>query len=223
MTGNKIKAVIFDMDGVLIDSEMLYLEDLLKFVQTKNPEVTKEDLFGVVGSTAKDTWTIVQDAAANGQDWESLKEEYREKRTIYETIDYRSIFRKEANDLIAYLKENGYRLAVASATKLPLVIRVLTENGIVDCFDQVVSGNMFERGKPDPEIYFYTAEKLGVKPEECLVIEDSTIGITAASRAGMKIAAVIDDRFGFDRSLADFEIENLGEVLECLKKLEESQ
>lgn len=64
MTGNKIKAVIFDMDGVLIDSEMLYLEDLLKFVQTKNPEVTKEDLFGVVGSTAKDTWTIVQDAAA---------------------------------------------------------------------------------------------------------------------------------------------------------------
>lgn len=125
--------------------------------------------------------------------------------------------------MIAYLKENGYRLAVASATKLPLVIRVLTENGIVDCFDQVVSGNMFERGKPDPEIYFYTAEKLGVKPEECLVIEDSTIGITAASRAGMKIAAVIDDRFGFDRSLADFEIENLGEVLECLKKLEESQ
>ena len=113
--------------------------------------------------------------------------------------------------MIAYLKENGYRLAVASATKLPLVIRVLTENGIVDCFDQVVSGNMFERGKPDPEIYFYTAEKLGVKP------------ITAASRAGMKIAAVIDDRFGFDRSLADFEIENLGEVLECLKKLEESQ
>ncbi|MGI5947190.1 MAG: HAD family hydrolase [Lachnospiraceae bacterium] len=223
MTGNKIKAVIFDMDGVLIDSEMLYLEDLLKFVQTKNPEVTKEDLFSVVGSTAKDTWTIVQNAAANGQDWESLREEYREKRTIYETIDYRSIFRKEAKDLIAYLKENGYRLAVASATKLPLVIRVLTENGIVDYFDQVVSGNMFERGKPDPEIYFYTAGKLGVKPEECLVVEDSTIGITAASRAGMKIAAVIDDRFGFDRSLADFEIENLGEVLECLKKLEESQ
>ena len=223
MTGNKIKAVIFDMDGVLIDSEMLYLEDLLKFVQTKNPEVTKEDLFSVVGSTAKDTWTIVQNAAANGQDWESLREESREKRTIYETIDYRSIFRKEAKDLIAYLKENGYRLAVASATKLPLVIRVLTENGIVDYFDQVVSGNMFERGKPDPEIYFYTAGKLGVKPEECLVVEDSTIGITAASRAGMKIAAVIDDRFGFDRSLADFEIENLGEVLECLKKLEESQ
>ena len=124
---------------------------------------------------------------------------------------------------IVDLKENGYRLAVASATKLPLVIRVLTENGIVDYFDQVVSGNMFERGKPDPEIYFYTAGKLGVKPEECLVVEDSTIGITAASRAGMKIAAVIDDRFGFDRSLADFEIENLGEVLECLKKLEESQ
>ena len=67
MTGNKIKAVIFDMDGVLIDSEMLYLEDLLKFVQTKNPEVTKEDLFGVVGSTAKDTWQTGRTGKASGK------------------------------------------------------------------------------------------------------------------------------------------------------------
>lgn len=220
MEKNKIKAVIFDMDGVLIDSEMLYLEDLLKLVRTKNPKAAKEDLLGVVGRTARDTWLIVEKAAANGQNWESLREEYRKQRTIYETIDYRSIFRKEAKDLIAHLKQRGYRLAVASSTKLSLVTRVLTENEIIEYFDQVVSGNMFERSKPDPEIYFYTAEKLRVCPEECLVIEDSTVGITAASRAGMKIAAVIDERFGFDRSLADFEIETLGEVEECLKKLE---
>ena len=128
MTGNKIKAVIFDMDGVLIDSEMLYLEDLLKFVQTKNPEVTKEDLFGVVGSTAKDTWTIVQDAAANGQDWESLREEYREKRTIYETIDYRSIFRKERFDCVFKGK------------------RIQTGSGVCN---QAASGNSGADGKRD--------------------------------------------------------------------------
>lgn len=220
MEQSRIKAVIFDMDGVLIDSEMLYLEDLLKFVRTKNPEVTLEDLVSVVGMTDRDTWEVVERAVNNGQDWTSIREDYRKQRQIYETIDYRSIFRDEARSLILDLKKMGYRLAVASSTKLPLVTRVLTENGIIGYFDQVVSGNMFRRSKPDPEIYCYTAEKLGVDTSECLVVEDSTVGITAASRAGMKIAAVIDDRFGFDRSLADFEIENLGEVLECLKKLE---
>lgn len=220
MEQNRIKAVIFDMDGVLIDSEMLYLEELLKFVRTKNPEVTLEDLVSVVGMTDRDTWEVVERAVNNGQDWTSIREDYRKQRQIYETIDYRSIFRDEARSLILELKKMGYRLAVASSTKLPLVTRVLTENEIIGYFDQVVSGNMFRRSKPDPEIYCYTAEKLGVDTSECLVVEDSTVGITAASRAGMKIAAVIDDRFGFDRSLADFEIENLGEVLECLKKLE---
>ncbi len=220
MEQNRIKAVIFDMDGVLIDSEMLYLEDLLKFVRTKNPEVTLEDLVSVVGMTDRDTWEVVERAVNNGQDWTSIREDYRKQRQIYETIDYRSIFRDEARNLILNLKKMGYRMAVASSTKLPLVIRVLTENEIIGYFDQVVSGNMFRRSKPDPEIYCYTAEKLGVDTSECLVVEDSIVGITAASRAGMKIAAVIDDRFGFDRSLADFEIENLGEVLECLKKLE---
>ena len=214
------KAVIFDMDGVLIDSEMIYLEDLLGFARTKNPRITLEGLIGVVGRTARDTWSIVEQAVGNGQDWEELREEYRAKRTIYETVDYRKIFQKEATGVLRALKDQGYRLAVASSTSLPLVTRVLTENEIIGYFDQVVSGNMFRQSKPDPEIYHYTAGKLGVREEECLVIEDSTVGITAAYRAGMTVAAVIDDRFGFDRSLADFEIETIGGVLECLKKLE---
>ena len=220
MSDSRIKAVIFDMDGVLIDSEMIYLEDLLGFARTKNPRITLEGLIGVVGRTARDTWSIVEQAVGNGQDWEELREEYRAKRTIYETIDYRKIFRKEATGVLRALKDQGYRLAVASSTSLPLVTRVLTENEIIGYIYQEVSGNMFRQSKPDPEIYHYTAGKLGVREEECLVIEDSTVGITAAYRAGMTVAAVIDDRFGFVSSLADFEIETIGGVLECLKKLE---
>ena len=75
MEQNRIKAVIFDMDGVLIDSEMLYLEDLLKFVRTKNPEVTLEDLVSVVGMTDRDTWEVVERAVNNGQDWTSIRED----------------------------------------------------------------------------------------------------------------------------------------------------
>ena len=70
---------------------------------------------------------------------------------------------------------------------------------------------------PDPEIYQFTASQLGLETKECLAVEDSTIGITAAYRAGMKIAAVIDGRYGFDQSLADYRLNTVKDVLEVVK------
>ena len=95
---------------------------------------------------------------------------------------------------------------------MDIIERVLRENEIADYFEVVVTGAMFKRSKPDPEIYHYTAGKLGVKEEECFVVEDSTYGVTAASRAGMTVAALIDERFHFDQSLADYRIRSLEEV-----------
>lgn len=76
----------------------------------------------------------------------------------------------------------------------------------------MVSGESFRKSKPDPEIYIHTAAVLGIDTKDCLVAEDSTAGITAAHLAGMQVAAVIDDRFGFDRSLADFEVEKIMDI-----------
>lgn len=211
-----IKAVIFDMDGVLIDSEMLYLEDLLSFARTKNPEAEREDIIGTVGKTAEDTWEIMRDAIGNGQSWQELREDYRRWSNISDSIDYMKIFRQEAKPLLAKLKSGGYRLAVASSTHRQLVLHVLFQNQILDYFDTVVTGDMFARSKPDPEIYHYTAAALQIKEEDCLVLEDSTVGILAAHRAGMKVAALKDDRFGFDRSLADYQVETVGGLMDCL-------
>ncbi len=216
MKKDKIKAVIFDMDGVLIDSEMIYLKAMLEFARTYRKELTEQDLVGVVGRSAKDSWTIVEQAVNNGMTWEELRAEYRRTTNVYETTDYRRIFRPEARRVLEILKERGYGLAVASSTKLSLVKRVLEENEIIGYFDTVVSGNMFQHSKPDPEIYHFTARELDVKEEECFVLEDSTVGITAAHRAGMTVAALIDLRFGFDRSLADYEVGTMEEILEYL-------
>ncbi|MDO4266796.1 MAG: HAD family hydrolase, partial [Eubacteriales bacterium] len=96
-----------------------------------------------------------------------------------------------------------------------LVMKILTELEVDKYLDLVVSGEFFERSKPDPAIYINTCKRLNVAPQDVLVIEDSTVGIRAAHDAGVEVAALIDDRYGFDRSLADHEIASILE----LKKL----
>ncbi len=214
-----IEAVIFDMDGVLIDSEGAYLQFDLAFARSKNPEVTLEQLYGMVGSSREDAWGCMARAIGNGQTWEELRDEFRGSVDVFSQMDYPSIFRQEARTVLEWLKQQGYRLALASSTQMDIIQRVLRENQIGGYFSQVVSGGQFRRSKPDPEIYHYTAARLGVKESRCFVVEDSTFGITAAKRAGMTVAALEDDRFGFDQSGADFRIRDLREIPDCLKQL----
>lgn len=214
-----IKAVIFDMDGVIIDSEPVYLEKDLEFARTKNPDVQMEDLYGMVGSSREDAWSCMERAIHNGQTWEELRDDFRQLRDVFSEMDYRSIFRPEIPGILEDLKSKGLRLALASSTGMDIIERVLEENKIRAYFEVVVTGAQFKRSKPDPEIYHYTAAQLGLPEEQCLAIEDSTFGVTAASRAGMKIAALIDHRFCFDQHLADYRMESLSEVPGIVQEL----
>lgn len=215
-----IKAVIFDMDGVMIDSEMEYLKYIYEFVKEKKPSIKIEELYGIVGTTKKDCWEVVAKVLGNGETWEELRKQYKGRwKDVYKWIDYRTIFRPVILEILDELKEEGYRLAVASSTNLDQVRKILEMNHVAERLELMVSGEMFKRSKPDPEIYLYTAKTLGVKPQECLVIEDSTVGITAGHDAGARVAALLDLRFGFDRSLADFELKTLEEIPLLLKKI----
>lgn len=211
-----IKAVIFDMDGVIIDSEVFYLEQLYQFVKLKNPEATIDQLFQTVGRTKKDAWLVTEKAVNNGETWEELRDQFKEIE-VFSSIDYRKIFRPEVKTVMEKLKKEKYQLALASSTHMELILHVLEVNGIRDYLDAVVSGEQFQLSKPDPEIYQYTAGRLGVETGECLVLEDSTVGITAASKAGMAVAALNDPRFGFDQSLADYQIDHVSDILNILQ------
>ncbi len=212
-----IQAVIFDMDGVIIDSEFEYLKQDFAFAKKKNPSITLPDLFGMVGSSREDAWSCMARAINNGQTWQELRDEFRADRDVYSEMDYRKIFRPEIPAILEQIHNMGLKLALASSTQMAIIERVLDENNIRSYFSVVVSGAQFKRSKPDPEIYHYTAAQLEVPESQCLVIEDSTFGITAASRAGMKIAALIDPRFSFDQSLADFRMNSLTEIPEIIQ------
>ena len=215
-----IKAVIFDMDGVLIDSEIVYLDHMHEKLKLKYPDISREALFAVVGSTTKRTMEII--SGVIGEDVDSL--DFHE---LYAGIwadcrlDYPSILRKEVPALLKEIRRRGYQVALASSTSRAGIEEVLTTCGLKENFNYIVSGEEFKESKPNPEIYLHTAHTLHCAPGECLVVEDSTYGIMAAHGAGMTVASLIDERFSFDRSLADYSINGLWEVLSILETLEE--
>lgn len=210
-----IKAIIFDMDGVLIDSEIIYLNHMYEKLKHVYPHIKREALFSVVGSDTKRTMKIISNVIGEDVDSDSFIKLY-EGLWVNCRPDYPAILRREVPALLKELHSRGYLLALASSTSRKGIEEVLTSCGLKDGFDYVVSGEEFKESKPNPEIYRHTAAVLECKPQECLVVEDSTYGIMAGHNAGMTVAALIDDRFGTDQSLANYFMHNLEEVLKII-------
>ena len=131
-------------------------------------------------------------------------------------IERISVWAEDTMCVVQELKKRGYKIALASSTGPKLIARIMEDTGMRPWFDLIVSGGQFKQSKPDPEIYHYTAKTLKVKEEECFVIEDSEVGIQAGKAAGMTVAALRDDRFGFDQGKADHHMDSLMEILDYL-------
>ena len=114
--------------------------------------------------------------------------------------------------MLNQLKNSGWRLALASSSPRANIEQVLRELAILPLFEVIASGNDFRESKPNPEIYLYVAAQLQAKPQQCTVIEDSTYGIQAAVRAGMRVLAKRDERYGFDQSPAHALFDDLAEI-----------
>lgn len=205
-----IRAVAFDMDGVLIDSEPIYLRHTVKMLEMDHPQVTEEAMYPTVGMRSKEYRTFMADLLHMEEDPEFEKLLDRVNSECH--VDYHSIMRPEVPGMLQTLREMGMKIALASSSSLSNIRQVLKECGIADYFDSIVSGESFVNGKPDPEIYLCTFERLGARPEECLVVEDSTYGVAAGAASGALVAALRDKRFSFDQSPADLQIDSLAEV-----------
>lgn len=211
-----IEAVIFDMDGVIVDTEPVYYKRLQDFMQHNGVEAEVKDLNRIVGSSSTDTWRIIQEIWGEELDQKKYSAEYedfyREHPIRYDEIVDPDIYR-----VLDWLKEERFKIGLASSSSLPNIQQVLQECNLTHYFDSILSGEMFHQSKPNPEIYLKSAEKLEVEPEKCLAVEDSTYGITAGKAAGMFVVAKEDNRFNFEQHLADKKIKRLTEVISVLK------
>lgn len=181
----KIEGVIFDMDGVLFDTERVSL-DIYKKIFKKYGYVIKEEVYAyTIGRARADVWNLYMD---NYGDDLPLDKIFLEKdKEMLEYINKNGApIKTGAYELLNYLNERGYKTALATSTYRKRAEELLQSAGIMDKFTATVCGDEVEKSKPNPEIFLKAANKLGLEPKKCIVLEDSPAGIEAANKAGMK-------------------------------------
>lgn len=179
----KIKGILFDMDGVILDTEKLYTRFWQEAAQFFGYPMTREQALGMRSLNREAGKAQLEAYFGKGVDYGEIRNKRIELMNAF--VEKEGVTEKPGiRELVTYLIDQGYKTAVATSSPPERTRLYLESVGLADKFDILVSGYMVERGKPEPDIYLYAAEKLGLKPSECLVLEDSPTGILAAHRAG---------------------------------------
>lgn len=197
------RAVLFDMDGVISDTERFYVEAIIERLKREGISAVPEQLGDLFGSTMRHNWGILKEWYGLQGDVDTYVDEVHEiKMEIQEAQGLKPM--PGVVELIRKLHGAGVPLAVASSSPREVIEHHMKAFGIRDCFDTIVSGLECREGKPDPEIYLRAAENLGVEPSECVVIEDSSNGVRAGKAAGMYCHAYVPPQaYPQDVSVAD--------------------
>ncbi|GMA09149.1 haloacid dehalogenase [Tetragenococcus halophilus subsp. flandriensis] len=207
------KAVIFDVDGVIVFSEKAYQKRRAAFFEQNNVSVAQEVQDYFVGSNANDMFEQLFPEDIDKRT--ELLQAYKKFRQHY-PMDYQEMFNPDILPTLDKLANKNIRMAVASSGPLENIYRILEVNQIKEYFELITSGDMFARSKPNPEIYQYTLSRLKLQPSDCLVIEDSTFGIEAARRANLTVAALKSPQFNIDQSQANYQIESPQQLLDLV-------
>jgi HAD superfamily hydrolase (TIGR01509 family) len=183
-----ITAVIFDMDGVLIDSEPLHLRATQSALGHRSASYTERDNRAFFGATDADLFRILRILFNLGPTTEELIA--AKHRRLLDLIRAEGRPRPGVPAVPRHLHETGFVLALVSASARPIIHAVLETLGLDASFPIVVSGDEVPRGKPAPDGFLMAARRLSVAPEACLVVEDSRNGVLAGKAAGMTVAAI---------------------------------
>ena len=215
-----IKAVLFDMDGLMVDTESLATEAFIHSAKKQGYDMTKEETLLVLGFTTKSIYEFWENYFKNSDvsGKQLVDDHYKYIEDILFTTGPRKM--PYIEELLKYLKESNYKVAVASSSNMDHIINNMEKTGLKKYIDEFASGAEVENGKPAPDVFLLVAKRLGVKPEECLVLEDSKAGVIAGSSAGAKVI-MVPDMFKPDEECKERTyriVGNLGEVISILEE-----
>lgn len=206
------KGILFDMDGVLVDSEPLFHKAVNMMVERCGaaPITEEENNRYLLGSTVEETWVRVKELRSIPQSPRELLAGYNE--VVKEVLRTDLTPRPGVRELIAEAQRRRIPIAVASSSLREWVNLKLDVIGLTDAFDVTLGGDDIDNGKPAPDIYIKAARLIGLAAGECIAIEDSPIGLAAASASGAyTVCTLTDSTRRLDLSAAHAIIENLNE------------
>jgi HAD superfamily hydrolase (TIGR01509 family) len=183
-----VDAIIFDMDGVLVDSEPLHTRATTVLLAHLGLDWDERESAEYIGLTDVESFAALQARHGLAGDPVDLAALWAERTIILLQQHARPLPGVPTVPLA--LRERGYRLALASSSRLSVIEATLDAIGARQLFEVIVSGAEVPRGKPSPDVFLEAARRLGMSPARCLVIEDSRHGVTAARAAGMRCLAI---------------------------------
>lgn len=201
-----INGVIFDMDGVIFDTERIYLQVWTEVFKKYGHEMTKDFYLPLMGQGTENIKRILFNKYGDKLPIEKM---YKEKDEKLMNIVRNGLvpLKDGAEDVLKYLKNKGYKIALATSARQERLQLQLTEDNVKKYFDAIVCSNDVKNAKPAPDIFLKAAENIDVEPSNCIVIEDSSSGIKAA----------------YNASMVSFHVEDLKEADEEIKKYSDKQ
>jgi HAD superfamily hydrolase (TIGR01509 family) len=193
MTTVLIRAVVLDMDGLMLDTEGMSQTAWQKTLAEWGFSITQEQYLQLIGLTAADVGIKMRSWYGADIPYDAI---YARKLVLVdETIAAGGIPQKPGLPaLLAAADSLGLRKAVATSTTRKRALYKLRLSGVPGTFDAVAGGDEAARGKPAPDLFLLAAQRLGIPPEECLAFEDSDPGVLAASQAGMRVVIIPDQK-----------------------------
>ena len=215
-----IKAVIFDKDGTLHDTEKVYHRAWQAAAEQTGVPRIMEFVALCTGTNFARTAELWQEFYGDAFEFRPF---WALRNAIYdEMIETEGLpIKQGAYELLDYLKENGYKIGLATSTNAPRVERHLVQSDMKRYFDAVVTGDTVSRGKPAPDIFLITAERLGIEPTECMGVEDSFNGVRAVKAAGMYTVMAPDLIMPTKEilDLCDACVQELGQIIPILENM----
>ncbi len=204
------KGVIFDLDGVLIDTGQFHRQSWYDLAREEDFQMSDELFYSTFGMQNYQIIPKLVRRDLTAEDIERMSE-WKERR-YRELISGKLTLQEGARGLIDELKSNGFLLAIGTSAPQANLAFMLEHTGVDDCFDAYVTGEDVSNSKPAPDTFLKAAEKLSLSPGCCLVVEDAVQGVQAGKKAGMKVVAVCTTRQREDLEEADLIVDSLGEL-----------